>query len=316
MYFIVANYVFIIRTSTLQQWRRERGKLIASNATIFALPARVSVRRKDCNQFSSATRNTISCHRNEHSAGTWTAHHLHTPAPHQQNVVQFCWHPPSPPVNRNKMADHINLPVIVPTQLSFAINKRTPGVCSGGFQQLVCSTIDGVIDDLRHGDDILVDGKRTGEYDQRTSSHRSGTSLVKEVAQPGPGPVLNPNIQYVQPGWPITRSDHCESQFTELAECNHSIKHSNSTGEEGLRKTISTLACYCSTSSFEAYLQHQQKCLVANFDRLQVPSRMTSSIGVTSSPRLGFAPITKEHPRSLRYLALEPLVKCQPSRVR
>lgn len=179
-------------------------------------------------------------------------------------------------------------------------------VCSRGIQQ-VGSKNDGFIDDLRHRNDILVDGQRTGEYDQRTSSHRSGTSLAKESTQPGPGHVLNPNTQYEQSGWPVTPGPATASRSSPSSpSVNHPIKHSNSTGEEGLRKQSAHWLAIVNRR-FEVHLKqkHQQKCMVANFDRQHAPSRMASSTGVTSS-RLGDAPIFKQHPRSLRYLALEP----------
>uniref|UniRef100_A0A8D8D2W8 (northern house mosquito) hypothetical protein n=1 Tax=Culex pipiens TaxID=7175 RepID=A0A8D8D2W8_CULPI len=174
----------------------------------FALPARVSIRRKHFNQFGSATRSTITCRRKEHSAGTWTARDLHTPAPHQQNIVQFCRHPPSSPVNNNKMADHINLPVIAPTQLSFVTIKRTPGVTSapegssswwaarttvssticvtGMTSWLMVSALESTISGYRHTDPVRRSSRKARNpaqvpYSTQTPSTRNPVGLSHQV---------------------------------------------------------------------------------------------------------------------------------------
>lgn len=198
-------------------------------------------------------------------------------------------------------------------------HQTHPGrhVCSRGFQQLVGSKNDGVIDDLRHGDDILVDGQRTGEYDQRTSSHRSGTSLVEESTQPGPGPVLNPNTQYAQSGWPVTPGPATASRSSPSSpSVNHPIKHSNSTGEEGLRKQ---------SAHWLAIVQRSFR----STPRTQAPAEMLggqlrSSASSKQDGQLNRRDVIKA--RSCTYLQTTSsfatvfgpgiLVECQPSRVR
>lgn len=89
------------------------------------------------------------------------------------------------------MADHINLPVIIPAQSSFAINKRTPSVTPApvAFSSwwVARSTVSAF---CVTGMTSWLMACALESTNQRTSSRLSGTLFVKQRTQPGPGPVL------------------------------------------------------------------------------------------------------------------------------
>lgn len=215
----MANYVFNYRYCYIVTVATRTEQIDRPKMRQFSIPARVSIRRKNFDQYRFSHQEHDHLPSETDSAGTWTAHHLHTPAPHQQNIILFCRYPPSTGEQQQNGGSH-QPASHRPSLTSFAINKRSPGVIPA---PVVFSSWWAARSAVSA---ICVMGMTSWLMQKRTGEHESTdivTSIRYVTRQAGnatrPRSRAHQSTQYVQPGWPTTRSDHCESQFTELAEC-------------------------------------------------------------------------------------------------
>lgn len=278
----MANYVFNYRHCYIVTVATRTEQIDRFKMRQFSIPARVSIRRNDFDQYRFSHQEHDHLPSETDSAGTWTAHHLHTPAPHQQNIILFCRHPPSTGEQQQNGGSH-QPASHRPSSTSFAINKRSPGVtpapvafsswwAARSAVSAICVT----------GMTSWLMQSALESTNQRTSSLRSGTLLVKQATQPGPGPVLinqpsTCNSVGLLPG-PTTAS---RSLPNSPSVGNHSI---NIQIQRGKRDSLSNNQCkgalLFNIVSKLTSTHTSAEMLVVNFERQHAPARWLS---VTSS---------------------------------
>lgn len=229
----------------------------------------------------SATRNTITCRRKRipREPGlriTSTRRHLISRTSFCSAGIRH------PPVNNNKMADP-QPASHRPSSTSFAINKCSPGVkpapvafsswwAARSTVSAICVT----------GMTSWLMQSALESTNQRTSSLRPGTLLVKQVTQPGPGPVLINQPSTCNPvGLPPGPTTASRSSPSSPSVDNHSI---NIQIQRGKRDSPPNNQCkgalLFNIVSKLPSTHTSAEVLVVSFERQHAPARWLS---VTSS---------------------------------
>lgn len=150
---------------------------------------------------------------------------------------------------------------------------------------------------MRHGDDILVDGKRTGEHES-TDNITSIRHVTRQATRPRSRAHHNQPSTRNSVG--LIRSDHSESQFTELAECCY--QPINTQIQRGKRDSPSNNQCTSALLFNIASKFSSTKDISSAGGQLRTSFTLQARWPSMTSSRHG----VQHNPRSLRYLAYNP----------